>query len=131
MQYLVVEKPEDYYGGGIKPIEIHDDIESAEIAEQLYTEKEKRTRDPRYTGFFYYVIELPVVFVSEEKKNESYLVVEHYDDSYGGGIKPIEIHEDKESANCAKEIYESAQKLNSYFWNEYSVISVKRIKNPK
>ena len=43
MKYLVVKDPEDVYGGGIKPVEIHDDEKSAEIAVKLYTEQEINT----------------------------------------------------------------------------------------
>ena len=50
MQYLVVEQPEDYYGGGIQPLEFHDNEESAEKAAEMYSEEEKKTRIDRRWG---------------------------------------------------------------------------------
>jgi hypothetical protein len=125
MKYLVVKDPEDVYGGGIKPVEIHDDEKSAEIAVKLYTEQEKQTRDPRYKGFRYRIEKVPSVKEEPTGLTGHYLVVEMFQDSFAYDMKPLEVHNDEEGANRSKEMYEA--KLHLYPSVEgYDVIFVKR-----
>ena len=122
MQYLVVEDPEDYYGGGIKPLEFHDDEESAKKAAKVYTEEFEKTRNPMYKGFRYYVMKVPVV------SKGSYLVVQLVDGSCGGDREPVEVHGDELSANRAAEAYQAEKERKwKYSASEYEVIFVKKI----
>ena len=118
LQYLVVEHPEDYYGGGIQPIEFHDDEESAEKAAEMYAEEEKQTGDSRFLGFWYDVMEVPVV------SKGSYLVVKSVDDFCER--EPVEVHGDEISANRAAEAYQAEEKRKwKYCASKYNVIFVK------
>ena len=120
MQYLVVEQPEDYYGGGIQPLEFHDNEESAEKAAEMYSEEEKKTRDPRLLGFMYHVMEVPVV------SKGSYLVVKSVDDFCER--EPVEVHGDEESAKRAAETYQAEEKRKwKYCASEYKVLFVKKV----
>jgi len=98
MQYLVVELPEDWYGGGIKPIEFHDDKESANKAAKVYTEEFEKKRNPNYTGFRYYVKEVPVV------SKGSYLL-----DDIPFEREPVEVHGTEEDAKRAAEAYQAEE----------------------
>lgn len=118
MQYLVVEQPEDYYGGGYKPLEFHDDEESAKKAVKVYTEEFEKIRDPNYTGFWYYVMEVPVI------SKGSYLVVELVNDILCEK-EPVEVHGTEEDAKRAAKAYQAEEERKwKYAASEYDVIYV-------
>ena len=123
MQYLVVEDPDNRYGGGIQPIAFYDNEESAKKAAEMYSVGIKQTINSKYTGFKYRVISVPVISAG------SYLVVKIIDDTRGCHIKPIEVHSTEESAEKAAEVYSVEEKQKCDFLaKQYEVICVKRFK---